>query len=250
MKRQITSAVIAAGMVAAMSSVSVSAATASTSPSPGTVTLNTLKARANTEVQNREAVLAKLAQRVQDARDLAPSDRTALSTLISNDESGLTSLDARIQADSTLATARVDAMRIVTDFRVYVLVEPQVHMVIAADRITDISAKLLALEPKLKQAIQDAKLTADQRSDAEKALSDFAKQVETTADDVSGVSASALALTPAGYPGNSTTLQADLSKLHAARAALSDARKDVDTIRDAWRSAPTTATPAPSPSAS
>lgn len=94
-----------------------------------------LKDRGNTEIDRRKATLATLLGVVGDSRRLSETNRSALASEIQTDDSSLTSLRAKIGGDSDLATLRADVLDIVTVYRVYVLLEPKVHLVRAADAL-------------------------------------------------------------------------------------------------------------------
>lgn len=208
-------------------------ASADTTPTPrpaGTDTLNACKQAGNTAITNRITVLNDLASRVNAAKDLTSTHRSALTTLISNDKSGLTQLDATIQADTTLSQCRTDVQSIVTAYRVYVLVVPQVHQVIAADVLSTVDTTFAGLEGPLGTAIQNANLNNGQRQRAEDALHDFTGNVTAAGNDLQGQADLVLSLTPTGYPGTTTTLHSTHAKLEAAHDALQRARGDFDTI--------------------
>src|SRR5438874_1065316 len=76
-----------------------------------------------------------LTRRVHDATHLTAADRDALTTQLAAETSGLTALKAKIDADTDLATLRADLRDIVTQYRVYLLMDPKVHLVIGADRV-------------------------------------------------------------------------------------------------------------------
>ena len=65
------------------------------------------------------------------AKALTDADRRALQATLSADRSGLTSLRARLDAETTAQAAEADARQVVAAYRVYAVVEPQVRMAIA-----------------------------------------------------------------------------------------------------------------------
>src|SRR5439155_8747525 len=89
-----------------------------------------------------------------------------------SDVSGLQQLDQTIQADTTLQAVRSDARKIFTDYRVYALVLPVVHMVRGADAITNVIVpKLDAAAPHLQDAI-----TQQNKSNLQPLLDDLETQ--------------------------------------------------------------------------
>ena len=225
--RTSVAAVTVAGALAAVAPARAQTAT----PQPQS-TLVLCKAVGNQEIANRLAILSALRGTVGGAVDVSSAHRTALLNLIDSDRTGLGSLDSAIQHDSTLSQCRSDVQAIVTRFRVYVLVVPQVHLVIAADVLTSVGTTFAGLEAPLAAAIQAATLNDGQRQRATQALNDLRASVTAAAAALAGQASTVLSLTPAHYPGTITTLQGVRSNLKAARADLGKARADFDVIAD------------------
>jgi hypothetical protein len=177
--------------------------------------------RSNAAISARLAVLAGDAHLVQSAKHLSPTNAAALSNLITSDESGLSALKTKIDGDTSLASCHADAMTIVTGYRVYVLVEPQVHLTIAADRISAVAETLRDVATRLETRLAQRKAQGKEVDPgAQDAVNDLNARVAAATAAVSGVPSQVLALTPAGYPANKATLQ-------SARGALETARHDV-----------------------
>ena len=226
------------------SMVGASAADNPTSKTPAVAgqALSKLKQKCDQAVQKRESALSGDASHINSATDLSSGDKSALLGTESSDASGLTALDATIQADTTFSQAKTDCEKIVTDYRVYVVFEPQVHLVIAADRVGSVATKITALASELQQ-----KLGSNTNPTVQAALADLQKQVAAAQTSVSGVSATVLAQTPSGYPGNKSVLTSALASVQSAIKDLKQARSDVETIKDAIHPS-ASASPAPSPS--
>jgi len=192
--------------------------------------LDQLKQRADAEIQRRLTTLQADSALVSKASHLSDSDRDALTSLITADQNGLTALKDTIDADTDLATARNDARRIVTDFRIYVLVEPQVHLTVAADRVSAIADRFADLDTKLQAKIDAAKQAGKDTGAEQQALDDAKANVADASTAASGVPSSVLALTPAGYPANRDTLVQARQDLETARTDLKTARNDVATV--------------------
>jgi hypothetical protein len=222
---------------------SVVGVSASTAPTPGSgALLTTLKQKCDSAVQKRETALTADVSHINAATGLTSGDKSALLATESSDASGLTALDATIQSDTTLAQAKADCQKIVTQYRVYVVFEPQVHLVIAADQIGAVSAKISTLAGELQQ-----KLGSNPNPTVQAALTDLQKQVSSAQSAVNGLSATLLAQTPAGYPGTTTTFKSALSSIKSARSDLEQARSDVETIKNALQSSGgSSASPTPS----
>jgi len=240
---------VAAGTATAIligltSMVSASAATPPTPKTPAATGqgLAILKQKCDQAVQKRETALGNDATKINAATGLTSSDKSALLATESSDASGLTALDATIQADTTFSQAKTDCEKIVTQYRVFVVFEPQVHLVIAADTVGSAATKITSLASELQQ-----KLGSNQNPAVQAALADLQKQVAAAQASVSGLSATVLAQTPSGYPGNKSVFTSALASVQSAVSDLKQARSDIDTIKDALQPS-SGATPTPTPS--
>ena len=192
--------------------------------------LDQLKQRADAEIQRRLTTLQADSVLVSKATHLTDANRNSLSSLIATDQNGLTALKSTIDGDTDLASALKDARRIVTDFRIYVLVEPQVHLTVAADRVAAIADRFADLDTKLQAKIDTAKQDGKDTATEQQALDDAKSKVADASRSASGVPSSVLALTPAGYPGNRDTLVQARGELETAHTDLKAARADVATV--------------------
>jgi len=224
-------ALIAAGCIGGWSAVSAAASTSpSPTPSSSSDTLSALKARCNAEVQKREGTLGADMTFVEQSASLTPSDRSTLEGQISSDQSGLTTLDQTIQNDSTYKQAHADCETIVTGFRVYVLEDPKIHEVIAADAVSASNASFEQLIPELQQLIDNSQKSQSVKDRAQDDLSDIRSKVSGSENSISGVSASVIGLQPSGYPGNRVVLQSAAQNIETSRDDLRGARDDVNDI--------------------
>ena len=203
-------------------------ATSGTAPHP--ITLAALKARCNAAVQRRLGTLGADDTFVKDSAGLTGADQSKLEGQITADEHGLTALDSTIQGDTTWAKAHADCMLIVTDYRVYVLENPKIHEVIAADGITKVDGTFETLIPELQNLIDNSSVSATVKSQAQADLNDLTSKVNASRTSDSGVSASVINLDPAGWPGNQVVLKSAAQNIRTARTDLAGARTDVNHI--------------------
>ncbi len=210
---------------------------AATSPaaSPSAVaaqqlTLQQLKARCNVAVQRRLGTLGADEAFVARTPALTSADRATLLGQISADRGGLTELDQTIQRDTTWQQARSDCMRIVTGFRVYVLEDPKIHEVIAADGVTKVDSAFETLVPALQNLIDSSSRPPSVKERAGDLLIDLRNKVRASETSVSGVTGSVIHLQPSGYPGNAVVLRSAAQNIHTSRTDLAGARFDVAQI--------------------
>ncbi|HYL71496.1 MAG TPA: hypothetical protein VEY89_09395 [Candidatus Dormibacteraeota bacterium] len=229
--RALAAAGVAAGLgiAGAGSGFAATTSTPSASPQPS-LTLAQLKAKCDDAVQRRLTTLAADLSFVNQSSALTADDRQNLQGQITGDQSGLKQLDATIQQDTTFAQAKADCAKIVTGFRVYVLEDPKIHEVIAADGLGKVDAAFEVLIPKLRDLIENSSQPPNVKQQAEAVLSDLRNKVSASETSISGVSASVINLQPSGYPGNAVVLKSAAQNIHTSREDLDGARADVNTI--------------------
>lgn len=206
------------------------APTASSTPAPHTVTLAMLQERCNVAVQRRLGTLGVDDTFVKDSAALTSADRTTLEGQISADEQGLAALDKTIQGDTTYHQAWTDCQTIVTGFRVYVLEDPKIHEVIAADGVTKVNATFATLIPELQTLINTSSVSTTVKAQAQADLNDLTSKVNASRTSISGVTASVINLVPAGWPGNQVDLKSAAQNIKTARTDLTGAGADANHI--------------------
>ncbi|MGA3183987.1 MAG: hypothetical protein ABSE52_05245 [Candidatus Dormibacteria bacterium] len=210
---------------------------ASASPSPGACSgsvaarLACIDQRASQAVSARETALQQMTEDVNKSADITSSDKATLLGQISADESGLQTLLATIDADTTVAQALADTETIVTGYRVFLLEQPKVHLVIAADTETTIEANLQAKLPAIQTAINNSTASAAQKAAAQTAFNDCTTQLAAAQSASSGIVSDVIDLLPSGYPGNQPTLVTARDSAQTARSDLGKCKTDIETIR-------------------
>lgn len=197
---------------------------------PHAIALVTLKAHCNVAVQRRLATLTADNTFLKDSVAVNTSDRTALEGQISADQQGLTALDKTIQEDTTYQQAWADCQTIVTGYRVYVLEDPKIHAVIAADGVTKVDETFATLIPELEALIDNSSVSATLKAQAQTDLNDLTSKVDAVQTSISGVSSSVINLTPEGWPGNQVDLKSALQNINTAHTDLDGAGADATHI--------------------
>jgi hypothetical protein len=196
---------------------STQAAAARTTP-----TVESLRAFGDCEIGRRLTTLGTLASKVSGSKTLTSSDASALSSEISATVSGLNALKATIDAETAVPALKADVAKVATQFRVYVLVVPQVHLVSAADGVLAAQAKFTQINTNLAARIAKAKTAGKDVTAAQTALDAMNTHVSQAMGLATGLPAKLLALTPAQY--NAGTAGPVLA---GARTALATARNDL-----------------------
>ena len=236
----VTAALAAASVLPAMAASTPSAgpsASPSASPTPGGCTgsvsaiLACIDQRASTAVSGRETAIQQMTADVNKSADIAASDKSNLLGQLQADASGLTALLVTIKSDTTVTKALADTETIVTGYRIYLLQEPKVHLVIAADTEGTIESNLSSKLPSIQTAINNSKASASQKAAAQTAFNDCTAQLAAAQSASSGIVSDVINLLATGYPGNQPTLASAKDQAQTARTDLGKCRTDLQTIK-------------------
>jgi len=191
-----------------------------------------LKTLGDCEIQRRLVTLARLQGGVIAAPFLTSLDRQALLDRIRATRTGLTGLKSEIDADTTVAELKVDLPRIATEYRVYLLLAPQVNLVRGADATTAAAGRLGQEAQRLQQLIDFAKSQGKDVTAAQAALDAMDHDLANARAQVTGLSAKLLALMPADWNDGSAKPLLDAARAaeRSAHAELVSARKDARAV--------------------
>ena len=127
--------------------------------------------------------------------------------------------------------ALADTETIVTGYRVFLLEQPKVHLVIAADTESTIEANLQSKLPTIQTAINNSNASAAKKAAAQTAFNDCTTQLAAAQSASSGIDSDVINLLPSGYPGNQPTLVTARNSVQTARSDLEKCKTDIETIR-------------------
>jgi hypothetical protein len=232
---------IAAPVLAAASALVLAAgpltapAAAAPSPGPGTGrSLDAAKAAVAKRVELRLTSLKNLRTTVDGAARLTAAHKSALTGIIDHAQQGLTALATKVTAETTAAGVKADAQSMVDDYRVFVLVEPQVHLTVAIDLETAAAARLGQLADQESAAIDKAKAAGKDVSKAEAGLADLRSQVGAAQAAIAGKTDPLLAVKP-GPDADAIHNQVKPVReaVHTARTDLHKAAADAKDIKAA-----------------
>lgn len=203
-----------------------------TAPSTTIATIDTVKARCTGEITRRLADLDRLAAKVAQHSDvLTTAHTTAINAIIAAAKTGLTTRQADVAAASTLDALRPLCEGVVTDFRIYALVIPQVNLVIAADALAGKQARFDAMHKKLADAIAAGKTPATE-TELAALLAEFDTHVAAALADAGKVADPVLLLTPADFNANHNVLMPFVGFMKDARNEARGASKAAHRILD------------------
>jgi len=226
--KRVSALVVAGGLVLGLSTTALaSGATTTVTPAPGTG-LTYLKQACESAIERRLDALGRLQGTVSSNTYLTAAHRSTLLGEIGAEVSGLTALRAKIAGDADRTTLVADCRSIVNDYRVYLLMLPKVHLMIAADAAVAIGEKLDDLASRLQTDINKAKAAGKDTSDAQRDLDAMiaaASAGKTAASGVPALLNFALPLNPADYA-------ADHQDVVSARQAMAQGHEDFVHARD------------------
>lgn len=179
------------------------------------------------QLGGRTKQLTALAVLVERDPSLMAADRSTLATDLANESAGISALQASATTASTCTDVLDDWRAMVHNFRVFVVMTPQVTITIAADSESAVVASLEALQPRAAATIARADAAGQDISQAQGAYAAEISELNLAQETISGITGTVLGFTPASYPGCWPTflseqqlLQAGDADLHAAAADL------------------------------
>lgn len=192
--------------------------------------VNTLKAKADNEIDRRLLTLNLVLGQINANTKISPTSKTTLTTELQGEITNLTTLKTKIDADTDLPTLKTDVSSIVSSYRVYALVMPQVAIVQASERAMSTSDNLSAILAKLQAAVNTAKAAGQNTTAMQKTLDGVTTKLADAKTQATAAETAVLPLTPDGYPGNRTTLTASRAKVLLAHTDLKSAIKDIQSV--------------------
>lgn len=206
---------------------------ASTTKAPRT--LAEIKARGAADTSARLTDLTKAIGKVDAAKHLTASDKSALLATLGADESAMKTLASTIAGDTTIAQASADVMKIYTGYRVLAVALPQARIVASADRLTGSTVPRLTARQQRLSALMTGKDASKSTTALQADLKDLTAQCSTVGTQTNGLAKRVLAVTPADFSSNKAVLSADKAAIKAASAAVKKAEVDVKAVSTALR---------------
>ena len=176
-------------------------------------------------VAKRLVRLDALGAALDKAASVTPGHRAQLEATYAADRSGLRAVRREVRHDSTCAEATKDATKVVTRFRVYVLLTPQTRLTVLGDHGSAKAHAYGALEPGYAAAVA-ALPDGATKTAAETALTELVTDTDRAEAAFAEVADPVLALVPADYPAQAGVLVAATAHAAAGHVALVEAAVD------------------------
>lgn len=190
-----------------------------------------IQEKSNKEIDRRLESLDKLSTRVESMKKITEEEKSAVIAQLKIQIGALSALKAKITTATSTASTLEYEKKITDEHRIYALVIPRGYINASVDRINNMALKLEGLSAKLSAKIVAAKSAG---SDVSKLLENStalnAKIAEAKAK-ANAAKNSVAGLVPDN--GDVVKAQANRNALIAARTAIKDAGKDLNSARDA-----------------
>ncbi len=192
--------------------------------------LANIKTKGDAEITRRLAQLNKLDGVIAAAVHLAPSDQAALTAEVNTEVSGLTALQTKLNSETTLSEAIIDAQSIISEYRVFALVTPKIWLIKTADDQQAVETKLTALSAKLQSRITADQTAGKNVASLQTTLNDMIAKTNAAQSISSSVESAVLPLQPSNYDADHSILSGYITQLNTARGDFQTAYTDAKTI--------------------
>ncbi len=193
------------------------------------------KTKALAQIDARIKALSALQTRVEEMQRVSASQKASLNATLQTAVSEMTTLKAKIAADTDSAALKADIQSITKSYRIYLLVLPQGRITAAADRIMGTGTLMTELSGKLQVRLAEAQAAGKNTATLSASLADM----NTKIADANVQANAAITLIANLNPdnGDKTVFEANQKALKDARAKiklgttdLQAARKDAGSI--------------------
>jgi hypothetical protein len=207
-------------------------------------------------IANRQAALTTLSGKITDQlnKKHITSDQAAdLQNAVTQGQTGMTQIKTKLDADTTAEAARADVKAIFYNYRIFAVVIPKTAHKMLFDIMSNVDAKLRALQPKIEQAIDNA--GSDDKAKLNALYSDYKAQLAEAESQLDAAQGQLDTLTVANFNNARTVYETALTDLKSdektAHTDLKKAASDLHQITQIIKSEKGAATsPTATPTAS
>lgn len=192
--------------------------------------LDNLKKRADKMINNRVNELNRLLSRIQADKKLSADEKVSLSANVTATINELMRLKAKIDAGNDLATARLDAKQVITNFKINAIFVPKIRLLIIIDNLQALAAKVAPLVPKLQNKINDLKSQGADVTNFQLLVNDINNRLETINNKLTQDKTTVLGV-GISSPNPQTTLSQVRKDLASVRSEFAQIRHDIGRLR-------------------
>ncbi len=120
-------------------------------------TITKLITIADKEINNRIDTLNKISSKIGSMKKISTSTKELVASTTQIEITNLTALKSKIDADTDEATLKTDLKSITASYRIYMLVRPQIEILVAADKMNTLRENLTVLTDKITARINALK---------------------------------------------------------------------------------------------
>jgi len=208
--------------------------------------LSKIKERADKLITNRINQLNRLLNRISNDKRLSAEEKTSLSSEIQAIINGLTTLKAKIDADTDVDTAKTDAKQIITKYYIYKIFVPKIRLLITITNLQTLSANIGQLTPEIQNLINTLKSQGKDVTSLESLLDDINSQLQTINTSLSDARSKVEAVSISTQDSASifVGVRQDLANVRANFAKI---RRDIGQMRVDFRTQIKINSPTPTP---
>ncbi len=192
--------------------------------------LSAAKARCVQAITVRHTEIAKLDSLVGSAPTLTDAHEGTIDAFLASSSSGLTALQATIEADTDPAALRAHCASIATDYRIFALRSPQVHLAIGGDREAAALARADELVPRLQAAIDAAAAAGVDVTEATATMAHLQSTIAHAESTLAGVVDTLLGYTPSDWNANHSLLDPITAAVRSVKTDITTAIADARAI--------------------
>lgn len=181
-------------------------------------------------IDQRVAELKRFTSRT--FKGLSTAETASIKTIAEKAITDLTALKAKIAAATTAEEAKTLVRSIYSDYHVYAVLVPSLHLTIATEQIEAAIAKLKEIAPRLAKAIDSSKTAGKDTATLEQSLGDFNAQIASATESVAAAKADIAKMDVKNLDISKTLRASARESLKKARASLVAARGDLKSLKD------------------
>jgi hypothetical protein len=194
-----------------------------------TVNIEMRKAAADRIINNRIDALNRLKTRIDSMKKLSASDKTSLDAEIVASIGDLTTLKAKIDADTDISVLKTDISSITASLRIYALVMPKIAVLSASDRIHTLVDMMTTIGNKFETRTNQLKADGKVTTSLDALLSDYRAKIADANVQADAAISAVINLKPDN--GDRTIAAANKTAMEKARDLIKTAREDLKTAR-------------------
>jgi hypothetical protein len=187
------------------------------------------KDHADQEIDRRVGVLNDLNTRVQGMVKVSADVKASIANKVSTEVSNLTTLKAKIDADTDIATLKTDIQSITKDYRIFMLVIPQGRITVASDKINTVVDSMTTFEGKLATRISAAQTAGKDVTQLTAWDTDMKAKIADANVQATAAVSHVSSLTPDN--GDKTIMASNNAAIKQSRADLKVAMQDLQAAR-------------------